>query len=98
MDPMTPLPLTGNATLDHYLALVGVVVTVASASATFLNAKIRAALDAGEAVPSAFLYLALIANYAAVNIDKAAQLHRLLRGEKVVVTRVGAMKDEEPTR
>lgn len=97
MDPMTPLPLTGNATLDHYLALAGVVVTLASAAATFLNARIRAALDAGESVPRPFLYLALVANYAAVNLDKTAQLHRLLGGGKVVVTRVG-VKDGETGR
>lgn len=85
---MQPLPVTGNALLDHWLAILGIVMSVSSAAASFLNGKVRAVLDAGETVPPPFLYLALAANYLAVNIDKAAQLHRLLKGGAVVVTRV----------
>lgn len=91
MEP-TLLPVTGNAKLDHYLAIIGIVSTVASTLASALNAKVRSTLDAGDEVPRAFLYLALAANYGAMNVDKAAQVHKLLRGCAVVVTKVGAAK------
>jgi hypothetical protein len=91
----TLLPVTGNAKLDHYLAIVGIVSTVASTLASALNAKVRAVLDAGDEVPTAFLYLALAANYAALNVDKAAQVHKLLKGGTVIVTKVGAAKADE---
>lgn len=92
---MEPLPLTGNAILDHWLAILGLVMSVSSTAASFLNAKVRAVLDAGEEVPGPFVYLALAANYLAINIDKAAQLHRLLKGGAVVVTRIGGEKPPE---
>lgn len=85
---MESLPLTGSATVDRWFALLGIVMSAASTVASALNARIRSALDMGEEVPTPFLYLALVANYAALNVDKAAQLHRLLKGGKVVVTRV----------
>lgn len=91
---MEPLPVTGNATLDHYLAIIGIVTTISSAVATFLNTKVRAALDAEEDVPTPFLYLALIANYAAINIDKCSQIHKLLRGVPATVL---VVKPEAPT-
>lgn len=91
---MEPALVTGNATVDHWLAVAGMVVTVASGIAAVLNAKIRAALDAGDDVPAVFLYVALVVNTVAVNIDKAAQMQRLLRGGSVVVTRVDANKPE----
>lgn len=83
------MPVTGNATLDHWLAILGLVMSVSSAAASFLNGKIRVVLDEGEDVPALFLYLALAVNVVAFNIDKAAQMQKLLRGGSVIVTRVG---------
>lgn len=74
------VPVTGNATLDHYLAILGLVTTLSSAAATFINARVRSAISAGTEIPLPFLYVALVANYAAFNIDKCVQLHKLLRG------------------
>lgn len=87
MEPVA-MPVTGNAKVDHFFAIVGLVMTMASTAASILNAKVRAVLDAGDEVPVVFLGLALAMNYAALNIDKAAQIHKLLKGGKVVVTRV----------
>jgi len=86
--------VTGNPTLDRWFTILGIILTSASTAASILNAKIRAVLDAGDEVPMPFLGLALVLNYAAFNIDKAAQLHKLIKGEKVVVTRVGGEKGE----
>jgi len=86
---MDPMPITGNTKVDHLFAIVGIIMSASSTAASILNAKARAVLDAGEEVPVVFLGLALAMNYAALNSDKAAQIHRLLKGGKVVVTRVG---------
>jgi hypothetical protein len=86
---MDPMPITGNTKVDHLFAIVGIIMSASSTAASILNAKVRAVLDAGEEVPVVFLGLALAMNYAALNIDKAAQIHKLLKGGKVVVTRVG---------
>jgi hypothetical protein len=85
MEPTTPHLLTGNATVDHWLAVLGVVLTVSSTAASFLNGKIRAAIDAEGEAPPLFLYAALVFNYAAFNADKAMQIHKLLRGTPVKV-------------
>lgn len=82
------VPVTGNATLDHWLTIAGMVVTGASAAAGVLNAKIRSALDEGAEVPSIFLYAGLVLNTLAVNVDKAAQMQKLLKGGSVTVTKV----------
>ena len=89
---MEPILVTGNAKLDHYLTIIGIVTTLSSMAATFLNAKMRAVVDAGETIPKPFMYVALAANYAALNIDKCAQLHRMLDGKPMTV--MVAKKDE----
>lgn len=86
---MDPMPVTGNPVVDHWLAIIGLVMSVASAAASFLNGKVRDALDAGEEIPSLFLYTALVINSLAFNIDKAGQMQRLLRGQSVMITRMG---------
>lgn len=91
---------TGNPALDHLIALVGIFTTISSAVASFLNAKIRSALDAGNEtadIPALFLYAGLLANYCAFNIDKAAQIHKMLRGHAVTVVKVAnAPAPQEP--
>jgi len=100
MDP-TLMPVTGNAKLDHYLTIIGIAVTLASGAATFINAKVRAAIDSEGEVLSPFLYLALIVNVLALNIDKATQMSKILRGKSVAVITVrneggGKHADEVP--
>ena len=94
MEPI--VPVTGNPTLDHWLAVIGLVMSVASAVASVINAKVRSALDEGHEIPSLFLYTALAANYLAVNVDKAAQLHKMLRGHPVAVTQIAPKQEDKP--
>ena len=94
MEPI--VPVTGNPTLDHWLAVIGLVMSVASAVASVINAKVRTALDEGYEIPALFLYTGLAANYCAFNVDKAAQIHRMLRGQPVTVVKVGPPPEEKP--
>ena len=77
---------TGNPKIDHWVGVVGTLVTVASFFAGSLNQKIRLAMDTEGEVPVPFLYAALVLNYLAVNLDKAAQMHKLLKGLPVPKT------------
>lgn len=89
---MEPLLVTGNATLDHWLAILGIVMSVSSTAASVLNGKIRAALDEGDEIPALFLYAGLVINTVALNVDKASQMNRLIKGGSVSVTKVAAKK------
>lgn len=93
---MDAMPVTGNPTLDHWLAILGIVMSVSSTAASVINAKIRTALDEGHEIPALFLYTALAANYLALNVDKAAQLHKLLRGHPMVVTKIAPKQEDKP--
>jgi hypothetical protein len=86
---MEPIPQTGNAKLDHYLALAFMVTNTASIAASALNAKIRSAIDSEGEAPKPFIVGALVLNYLAFNIDKAMQMQKLLRGQQAVSVRVG---------
>jgi hypothetical protein len=91
MDPVvTPsiMPVTGNAQIDHWLAILGIAVTAASTAATFLNAKIREAIDAEGSAPKLFLWLGVIVNTLAFNADKVSQMQKLLNGHEVTVIMV----------
>lgn len=90
MDSTTPQLLTGNPTVDHWLAILGVAVTLSSAAASFLNGKIREAIDSEGEAPRVFLWAALVINYCAFNADKAMQMQKLLRGHAVSVMKVAA--------
>ncbi len=90
---MDPIPQTGNAKLDHYLALAFMVTNTASIAASALNAKIRSAIDSEGEAPKPFIVGALVLNYLAFNIDKAMQMQKLLRGGVVLSTRVGQAGD-----
>jgi len=79
---------TGNPKIDHLVGLVGTMVTLASFLAGSLNSKIRSTMDTEGEVPPPFLWAALVLNYAAINLDKAAQMHKLLRGTPVVFMKV----------
>lgn len=79
---------TGNPKIDHLLGILGIVVTVSSAAASFINGKIRAAIDAEGEAPTLFLWMGLVLNYLAFNADKAVQIQKLLRGQSVTVIKV----------
>lgn len=77
---------TGNQKIDHLIGLGGTLVTVASLAAAQLNHKVREAMDSEGEVPDLFLWLALVLNCLALNIDKAAQMQKLLKGQPVKQT------------
>jgi hypothetical protein len=84
-----PIPQTGNAKLDHYLALAFMVTNTASIAASALNAKIRSAIDSEGEAPKLFVGIGVVLNYLAFNLDKAMQMQKLLRGQQAVSVRVG---------
>jgi hypothetical protein len=83
MDVMTIS--TGNAKLDHIIGLVGTLVTLSSLLAGALNSRIRASIASEGEVFAPFLYLSLLVNVLAINIDKATQMSKLIRGKPVKV-------------
>jgi hypothetical protein len=84
----SPQLVTGNPTVDHWLAILGIAVTLSSAAASFLNSKIREAIDSQGEAPKVFVWLALVINYLAFNADKAMQMQKLLGGGTMTVTKV----------
>jgi hypothetical protein len=87
---MDQIPVTGNPKLDHWLAILGIAMSVSSAAATFLNSKIRAAIDSEGEVPTLFLWLGIAVNAVAFNLDKCAQFQKMLRGHSVKVLTISA--------
>ncbi len=77
---------TGNPRLDHWIGLIGTFVTIASFVAGSLNQRIRSSIDTEGEAPRFFLYAGLVLNYCAINLDKAAQMHKLLRGQPIQKT------------
>lgn len=72
------LPVTGNAHIDHWLALAGALVPMCSMIAGTLNQKIRDMKEAGETVPEGLLRAAQIVNLVAVNLDKSKQITKMI--------------------
>ena len=79
---------TGNEKIDHVIGLISTFVALASFLASSLNSRIRSALDSEGEVPGLFLWVALVLNYLAINLDKAAQMQKLLRGHSVSFMKV----------
>lgn len=73
-------PLTGNHMFDHVLTIIGALVPLFSALASFFNHKVRTATSEGDDPSSKFLKAAAMMNVLAVNLDKASQLAKLARG------------------
>lgn len=67
-------------TLDNVLTLAGALIPVFSALASFVNHLVRTKQAAGEPVPSMLLGAGAILNVAAVNVDKAVQLTKAMKG------------------
>lgn len=85
---MEHTPLTGSTTIDHVLTIIGALVPLFSALASFFNHKVRVSTS-DEALddPSAkFLKAAAVLNVLAVNLDKASQLVKLARGQNAPQT------------
>lgn len=85
---MEHTPLTGSTTFDHVLTIIGALVPLFSALASFFNHKVRVSTAAPDVEdPSTkFLKAAAVLNVLAVNLDKASQLVKLARGQAVPQT------------
>jgi hypothetical protein len=84
MDPNTPI--TGTSALDHVLAIVGALVPLLSALASFVNWKVRQVTAAGQEPSKALLATGSILNVASVNLDKGVQFAQMARGKPVAHT------------
>lgn len=65
---------------EHILAIIGALVPLASAAASFLNHMVRAKQANGEAVSPMLLAAGSALNAASINLDKAVQLGRMVKG------------------
>ena len=79
MEPTaTPQTVTGIPALDHALTIIGALVPLLSAVASFVNHRVRQKTEAGFLPDSKLLAVGSILNVASVNFDKAMQLARLM--------------------
>lgn len=79
----TAAPVTGNSTFDHVLAIVGALVPLLSALASFVNWKVRQATAEGKEPSKALLAAGSVLNVASVNLDKGVQFAQMVRGVPV---------------
>lgn len=81
MDPTTTI--TGDSTFDHVLAIIGALVPLLSALASFVNWKVRQVTAEGKQPSAALLTTGSVLNFASVNVDKAVQFAQMVRGKPV---------------
>lgn len=95
METQTAL-VTGNSTIDHVLAILGALVPLFSAIASFINWKIRTASAAGQPVSTTLAAVGSAANVVAVNLDKAKQLADMALGKPVQSTQTSQPSEPAP--
>lgn len=66
--------------LENVLAILGALVPLASALASFLNHMVREKQARGERVSPVLLSAGSMLNVASINLDKAVQLGKMVRG------------------
>ena len=71
--------VTGDPKIDHWLSILGALVTLASALTSVINHRVRVQLDAGTEPTKALVAIGSALNFASVNIDKGLQLMRMLK-------------------
>ena len=76
-------PLTGNPKIDAVFSIIGAVVPLLSAVASFLNHIIRVQTSKGDAPNPILLGTGSVLNVASVNIDKGVQLAKMALGRFV---------------
>ena len=69
-------------TFDHVLQILGGLIPVLSALASFVNHVIRSRQAEGASVPPMLAGAGSVLNVGAINLDKAIQLARLLKEVK----------------
>lgn len=67
-----------TSSFDHILTILGAFVPLASALASFVNHRVRQAIESGTEAPKALLAAGSVLNMASVNVDKAVQLAKML--------------------
>lgn len=82
--------------IEHILAIVGALVPLLSAAASFINHIIRAKTDAGHQVSPVVLHAGAFLNVASVNLDKAVQLGKMARGKSAPSTVAQPPAPESP--
>jgi len=78
--------MTFDQKIEHILAIVGILVPILSAAASFVNHLIRQRTDAGEQVSPVLLNTGALLNVTSINVDKAVQLAKMARGKPVLTT------------
>ena len=72
--------VTGDPKIDHWLSILGALVTLSSALTSVINHRVRTKLDAGVEPAKALVAIGSALNFAAVNVDKGLQLMRMFKG------------------
>ncbi len=65
--------------IEHFLAILGALVPLASALASYINHIVRTKQAAGEAVNPLLLTGGSLLNVAAINLDKAQQMAQAVK-------------------
>ncbi len=77
-----PITVRDHMNWDVILQVLGAVVPLMSAVASFLNHVVRVKKEAGAEVPALLAGSGAVLNVGALNLDKALQLARLLKEAK----------------
>lgn len=72
--------MTGNQKVDNFLSILGALVPLFSALASFLNHMVRVQSAEGKTPSSVLLGAGSVLNVASINIDKGVQLAKMAMG------------------
>jgi hypothetical protein len=75
--------VTGNPKIDFVLSIIGALVPVFSALASFFNHFVREQTSRGEKPNGVMLAAGAVLNVASVNIDKGVQFVKMATGKEV---------------
>ena len=78
--------VTGDPKIDHWLSILGALVTLSSALTSVINHRVRVKLDAGVEPAKVLVAIGSALNFAAVNVDKGLQLMRMLKSPSAAPT------------
>lgn len=77
-----PITVRDSMSVDQILHILGAVVPLLSAVASFLNHLVRVRKESGSEVPALLAGSGALLNVGALNLDKALQLARMLKAAK----------------
>lgn len=82
--------VTGNHKIDFVLSIVGALVPVFSAMASFVNHWIRVQTNQGQQPAPAMLMAGAALNAVSMNLDKGVQFVKMASGKEVPQTSVAS--------